>query len=66
MAKQNLFEGAVLVHPEDPEEDDTELAVEPTHVLATSKEAARTRITRQVPKKYEGREDNWEVLVRPI
>lgn len=66
MPKQSLYEGAVLVHPENPDEEDTELAVEPTSLLATSQDAAETKLTRKVPQGYDGTEDRWEVVVRPM
>lgn len=64
MAKQSLFEAAVLLHPEDEEEDDTEIILQPTQMLAADSEAAGLKAIRQVD--HDGGEDRWEVLVRPF
>lgn len=64
MAKLQLFEVAVLLHPEDEEEDDSELLLEPTEILASTNDAAGLKAVRRVD--HEGEEDRWEVLVRPF
>ena len=67
--KLNLFQYAVLLHPKknkDGYDDNTELLVEPTTMLAKDDKQAGIKIARQIPEGHLDSLDRVEILVRPF
>lgn len=69
MAKQKLFEYAVLWHPNPKQEEEgkkSTILVAPTHVLASSDKSVSMSAAAKIPENYADELDQIEIVVRPF
>lgn len=73
MARGKVFEYAVLYHPKQTKDtavNDTtparSIIVNPTQTMATNEKEVGLRASRAIPKDFDDRLDDCEVLVRPF
>ena len=68
MAKQRLFEYAVLYHPKAKknQEVESEIVLFPTIVLASDEKEVFMRVARELPDEFMSKLDRVEILTRPF
>lgn len=74
MAKQTLFEYAVIYHPkpkkaaegEEQEVPKSELVIEPTFMLAFSEREVGFKVNRLLDAKYADKIDQLDIIIRPF
>lgn len=68
MAKQTLFQYAIVWHPssKDEEQKSSKLVKGPEFILAKSEKSAALNIAMGIPEEYKDEADKLEILIRPF